>query len=285
MNSIRFFLKSKLFFILILLLNCISFERGIKSNLFYSSVNIAVYKLDSSPIPLSNSNTINKILLDEKLIKNIFFSIRKEKSILPSLVKDNLWDSEIIEELTIVVMDMTKSENLHKTFFVVIKTEDSLSPFSRIFRNTFYFNRDGNILQFVFGEINNNINFGTQYSFQDWSNPSFFSIRCKNEKEVTFSGKLEKSFEFKEDSNCADNSKISQKSSNSKLDNLINYRWVLVNLENAFGLLNATPSISIPKEGSRDREKRLGELLRLFKKGLISRDDYELKKAEILGEL
>lgn len=276
--------KSKYIWLFFLFIQCVSLERGIKSNLFFSGVNVAAYKMDETPIQFLNEGTVSRVLLDDKIIKNILYTIRKEKSTLPSLVKDTLWNSETIEELTLVVKDIANTANEGKTFFLVVKEEDPLSPYSRIFRTTFYMNRDGNSLQMVFGEINNNINFGTQFNFQDWSNPSFFSITCQKEKNIAFNGKFEKSFEFKKDSLCVDNNQLPQKNLDSKVDAQNNYRWILVSLEAALRI--SKEIVTKPENGkSVDREKRLGELLRLYKKGLISKDDYELKKAEILGEL
>lgn len=277
-------IKSRYIWFILLFFHCVSLERGIKSKLFFSGVNIAAYKMDETPIQFLNTGVVDKISLDDKIIKSILYTIRKEKSTLPSLVKDTLWNSETIEELTLVVKDIVSPANEGKTFFLIVKEEDPLSPYSRIFRTTFYMNRDGNSLQMVFGEVNNNINFGTQFSFQDWSNPSFFSITCQREKNIAFNGKFEKSFEFKKDSLCVDNNKFPQKSIESRVDTENNYRWILVSLEAVLRI--SKEIVTKPDNGkSVDREKRLGELLRLYKKGLISKDDYELKKAEILGEL
>lgn len=277
-----------IFYFLILILNsCISFERGIHSKLYFSSANIAVYKLEESPFGISNLTTSPKIQIEEKLIQSIFSTIRKEKSITTVIGKEALWEFETVLEITPVIRDILKEENKGKTFFFVVKEEDNLSPYSRIFRTTFYLNRDGNILQMVFGEVNNNINFGTQFSFQDWANPNFFKLVCDKKKVILLEGNLASSFQFKKDSSCGDNNVLSKQDLDSKLESLTNYKWILVDLEKA-EILSKEKNSQGEKEDNKtrkSREMRLKELKDLYKKGLINEDDYEMKKAEVLGEL
>ncbi len=269
--------------VFLLSLNCISFERGLKSQLYFSTANIAVYKLDVSPIKFSELAK-QQIKLENNLLKSILFTIRKERTFLRVADKESLWSLETIEELLPILNDLISPANKNKTFFLIVKEEDKLSPYSRIFRTNFYFTRDGNTLQFIFGEVNNNINFGTQFAFSDWANPSFFKIVCKKEKPLTFSGKLESAFHFKKDSSCADKKDLPLKTSDPNPENLNNNHWVQVDLEKVLEA-NKVKSLNLEKENSKSRELRLKELFDLYKKGLINKDDYEIKKAEILGEI
>ena len=85
--------------------------------------------MDETPIQFLNTGVVDKISLDDKIIKSILYTIRKEKSTLPSLVKDTLWNSDTIEELTLVVKDIVSPANEGKTFFLIVKEEDPLSPY------------------------------------------------------------------------------------------------------------------------------------------------------------
>lgn len=260
--------------------SCISFERGIHSKLYFSSANLAVYKLEESPILISNLATSNKIQIEDKLIHSIFYTIRKDG-------KETLWDLETVQELVPVIKDILSEANKGKTFFMVVKEEDNLSPYSRIFRTTLYLNRDGNVLQMVFGEVNNNINFGMQFSFQDWASPNFFKIVCDKKKVILFEGSLASIFQYKKDSSCGDNNTLPEKNLESRLASLTNYKWVLVDLEKVAARHKET-DLDNEKGGGKtrkSREMRLKELKDLYKKGLIDKDDYEMKKAEVLGEL
>lgn len=270
--------------IVFFLFSCISWQRGLQSQLYFSSPNIAVYKLDTSPKEISLNTSGNALLVDEKTLKSILFTIRKDRSFLRVNDKETLWSLETIEELLPILKDILSPANKNKTFFIVVKEEDKLSPYSRIFRTTFYLNRNESTLQIIFEEIDTNINFGTQFTFSDWANPSFFKVVCKKEKPLSFSGKLETAFQFKKDSSCEDKIIIPSKSVDKKMENQINYHWILVNLEKAVEANKGIP-IEIGKERPKGREKRLKELQDLYKKGLINKDDYEIKKAEVLGEI
>jgi hypothetical protein len=270
--------------IVFFLFSCISWQRGLQSQLYFSSPNVAVYKLDTSPKEISLNTSGDMVLVDEKILKSILFTIRKDRSFLRVNDKETLWSLETIEELLPILKDILSPANKNKTFFIVVKEEDKLSPYSRIFRTTFYLNRNENILQIIFEEIDTNINFGTQFTFSDWANPSFFKVVCKKEKPLSFYGKLETAFQFKKDSSCEDKIILPSKSVDTKIENQINYHWILVYLEKAIEVNKGMP-IEIGKERSKGREKRLKELQDLYKKGLINKDDYEIKKAEVLGEI
>ena len=63
-----------------------------------------------------------------------------------------------------------------------------------------------------------------------------------------------------------------------------NNYWVQVDFEKAIEATLEKP-LRTEKGNVKTREKRLKELFDLYKKGLINKDDYEIKKAEILGEI
>lgn len=285
MTWLKKYLPPLLCFIFFMLSSCISFEKGIQSKLYFSSSNIAVYKLEENFLSHANVPSVNKVPIDEKLIQKIFFSIRKEKSILQVSGKETLWELETVDELAPVIKDILSEANRDKTFFLVVKEEDNLSPYSRLFRTTLYMNREANVLQLIFGEVNNNINFGMQFSFQDWANPNFFKLGCEKKKVVQFDGRLAPSFQYKKDSTCAANLDLSKETLESRLEILTNYKWVLVDLEKANILSKEKDSENQTGKSRKSREIRLKELQDLYKKGLITKDDYEMKKAEILGEL
>lgn len=239
--------------------------------------------MDNSPFQFSKSNK-QQIKIDSELLKSILFTIRKERSLLRNKDKEPLWSSDTVDELLPVLLDLISPANKDKTFFIVVKEEDKLSPYSRIFRTNFYLAREENMLNLIFGEVDNNINFGAQFSFTDWANPSFFKIECKKEKPLSFLGKLEKSFLFKYDSSCADKKSLPFKDIEVNIEKPTNNYWVQVDFEKAIEATLEKP-LRTEKGNVKTREKRLKELFDLYKKGLINKDDYEIKKAEILGEI
>ncbi|MCU0823433.1 MAG: SHOCT domain-containing protein [Leptospira sp.] len=80
-------------------------------------------------------------------------------------------DEQMIKELTLAYKDILKSSpsNLSSLLFL-IKVDDPLSPNTKILRTSFYFLRlrDGGSA-IIFREINQNISFPSQYSFEDWT--------------------------------------------------------------------------------------------------------------------
>ena len=280
----RFMKINLLFPILLFSISCISLERGLQSQLYYSSQNVAVYKLDKSPKEISLPTSGVVIQVDEKLLESILYTIRKERFFLRVNDKENLWSLETIEEMLPVLKQILSPANKDKTFFLIVKEEDKLSPYSRIFRSTFYMNRNENTIQIIFEEVNNNINFGNQFTFTDWANPSFFAVECKKEKPLTFAGKLESAFQFKKDPTCEDKNNLPSKANNTKPETQNNHHWIQVNLEKAIAASKGKPQ-ETEKETTKIREKRLKEIQNLYKKGLINKEDYEIKKAEVLGEI
>ncbi|HNH55064.1 MAG TPA: SHOCT domain-containing protein [Leptospiraceae bacterium] len=265
-----------LFSICVFVFSCISFERGLKSKLKYSGSNLAIYELNQSIFEKYNKEKKNIDLSDLQL-KRIFLTLRKERSFIRFLDRDSLWSVETIDEMVPPLLEILSLKN-NKTYFVIVKEEDKTSPYARIFRTSFYLNRDDNHIQIVFGEVNDNINFGTQFSFTDWANPTFFKITCRRDRLLSFYGKYEIAFKFKQDPTCSSENKPSY---GNDITSLENYSWILIDLNK---VLEANTDKPIPVPVG-NREQRLRELLKLYKKGLISKEDYELKKAEIIGEI
>lgn len=114
----------------------------------------------------------------------VFFIQSAKRDFLRVNDKENLWSPETIEEMLPVLKQILSPANKDKTFFLIVKEEDKLSPYSRIFRSTFYMNRNENTIQIIFEEVNNNINFGNQFTFTDWANPSFFAVECKKKNRL-----------------------------------------------------------------------------------------------------
>lgn len=268
------------FILLVLLLKCISLERGLQSKLRFSSANIAVYELNKSLFDIQEGYK-EKVILQESLVKKILLTFRKERSFLRFTDKELLWTLDTIEELTPVIADIVTEVHKNKTYFVILKEEDKTAPYSRIYRTSFYIHRSEDLLQIVFGEVYNNINFVSQYSFSDWANPIFFKITCKRDRLVVFGGELESAYRFNYDKSCNKDDQMVSQNKKENLTSIENYSWILIDLKKVLEANTDKPKMVTPE----NNEERLRELLKLYKKGLINKKDYESKKNEILKEL
>ena len=159
-----------------------------------------------------------------------------------------VFNSESIEEVSAKLSFYLKN---NPVIFVNMVYNDTLSHFTRLNRITFYLFQDQNGTNFVFGDIQQNINFEKHYSYIDWQTTPFRILPVANTSIMEpQGGKLKKLSEKK-------------------------FNWII------FDKLSDNPE----KREVDNIEKRLRELKQLFEKNLIDKKTYELKMQEILKDL
>lgn len=257
------FLKSYLLLVFSLVLfQCISFQKGKSLTLAESSENFAIYELES-PEEGRPDQEIQSQTIQEKDLFEIFHSLKKDASLSLSVQKESVYKTDSIKEFApYAVKILNRYKNL-KPIFIVFKEEDKLSPYTRIFRNNLYMYRNENELHIVFGEIGNNINFVTPYSFNDWAGPLLFTPECEKSPRFSIEGKRERSIRYHIEPAC-------------KTESNKDFSHIIALLDES-GLS--------PEEEKGDPSIRLQKLQELYKKGLINKKEYDKKKAEIIKEL
>lgn len=231
---------------LIFVIQCSSFER--KESLIFRNINFVIYQSED----LKNSH---KHIVPRKLLTEIFLSFQKQKTFL--VQNEPIFLPDRIKEISFELSTRLKA-NLK--YFIIIKEDDSLSPYTRFQKHSFEISFRDDRMLFQFYELNNFYNLGSKIEFQDWAIPNMDTAKCIEIPKFFFQ---KPGIEY---------------AKNSKCKSEIDYSLIQVDLSK-FGKILPTPSIK------KSSELRLEELLNLYKKGYISKDDYELKKAEVLGEL
>jgi hypothetical protein len=240
------FLKSYLLF---LVLHCSS----IQIDLVSSRENLVIYNLEGS----TKKNLIHFSDQDLKYI----FSLMETKSKTISLKeKESLFSKEQVDEF---ILSLNELKNNYSNLLIIQKEDDLLSPKTRILRTSFVLNILKEGIKIDFLEIRNSINFGYYYTTNDWTSISLVKKKCITSPSI-FISKLENFSYYEIDKNCS-----SEKNFNSII---LDYQK----------FINKDAKVKTP---SKDISKRLEELKTLFKKKLITKHDYEKKKAEILDEL
>ncbi len=161
------------------------------------------------------------------------------------------------------------SDGLPKTYQIIVKREDPIRPGLRIRRTVFYLRNQPDCLVLEFAEIGQVLDFQTPYSFRDWtlapiSEPSFSSRNLIFLPELRPEG-----LEY-----------INPLPGTEEKKNRI-----CVHPSFWTSPIPKPDSVSPIRKSQKGIEERLRTLKELLDKGLISKPDYEKKKAEILKDL
>ena len=231
---------------LFFLIQCSSLEKT--ETLVYRNTNLAIYQT------IDAKNNLRQ-RLSANLIKDIFSSFQKKKNFLGQ--RDLFFTTETSAEFSLII-----SENLKPglKFLFIIKEDDALSPFTRFQKHSFEVIFHNGLMFIRFQELSNFYNLGYKAEFQDWAIPYKRNNQCWNEAKIFFETPA---IEYLRNPNC---------------QNKFDYSLLRIDLSK-FG--KNIPTLPLKKSA----ETRLEDLLRLYNKGYITKDDYDLKKAEVLGEL
>lgn len=136
-----------------------------------------------------------------------------------------------------------------KVLYIITMRPDQVSPFTRIYRSSFYIFWDGDSLNFVFVEVEQNLDFQNQFVPRDWNNPGMFEIKPLEAVALLEQGEF----------------------IHHKINNQVYGNWLKIPRE-------------MPVEED-SLEERLNRLKILYEKGLIDEKSYRKKIEELLKNL
>lgn len=188
----------------------------------------------------------SKETYSSEILVPIFLEIFKTKE-----KKERIISDESLEKISTQIKNKSN-------YLILIKKEDTISPYTRFLRTSFEIDLRNEKIFIHFFEIEKSFNIGTNFEFRDWAILQDSEKICKKTPSFYFD---KNGIQYKKTANCEKN-----------------YSSIEIDKEKFF-------SNPVAKEIKPSPDLRLEKLKLLFKKGLISKEDYELKKAEILGEL
>lgn len=268
--------SAKIFCVLILfffVFGCSSFSRKIK--LIESSASIAFFEVEEEewkkifPTEISllkiNANNFNELT-------TVLKSIQYKRGVLAYEDWDVLVPESYLPDIQKFAEKIGKNEE-PKVYLCILKLDDILSPNVKILKTSFYFLSTKNGLVLLFHEMNTNITFQTQYSFEDWVifHPSL--IQPIYRPELWLRDKYQTSL-YKDKS----------RSKNAIYGNIIIF--------NVPELIPNPPLFRYPKEDEinpplepwKSVPEKLKALEEMRKNKLITDEEYDLKKTELLKE-
>ncbi|PJZ77985.1 hypothetical protein CH365_06055 [Leptospira neocaledonica] len=160
-------------------------------------------------------------------------------------------------------------DGLPQAYQVIIKREDPIRPGLRIRRIVFYIRNTTEGIVLEFSEIGQVLDFQTTYSFRDWTLVPIVKPESSSRNSIYLPEIRPEGLDY-----------LTLASEGEEVKNRIlvkNSFWTANPSKKNVG----TPTKKIPKT----IEDRLRTLQELLDKGLISKPEYEKKKAEILKEL
>jgi hypothetical protein len=217
----------------------------------------------------SNDVAIGKkesIVLSEKDWKLFFASWQKEKS--PKSVVQNL---EIFREEQVDLISRELGELIQKdkgrfSYLVVSKRNDPIAPYTRIYKTSFQIDFSENKLFLSLYDLDSNQIFVQSYQTMDWAYPSESVLNCGSKERLFFS----KEFPYKHfsiwDANCKEKNQEGKNFSK---------------LEIVWNELDSKPLT----QSQKSTKERLLELETLWKEKMISKEEYDWKRKEILKDL
>ncbi|MDX1959829.1 MAG: hypothetical protein SFU98_14755 [Leptospiraceae bacterium] len=216
----------------------------------------------------SSSQEINKFEFDKDELVIIFTSIETLVDNFSNNKTKRLFDPILSTELAWNLQKLQSKEKLGKKYYVSMIREDPIAPYSRIYRTRFiiYLREEKYILEFL--EIDENQIYGNQYNFSDWGIFQTIDVKCSSKQILKLEETKEMKVSFAENKKCKD--EILSK----------DYSTVIINFE--YQVKKEKPP-EIPT--LKTVEERLEELNRIYKKGLISKKEFEIGKKKILNEL
>ncbi|WCL49440.1 hypothetical protein [Leptospira sp. GIMC2001] len=167
----------------------------------------------------------------------------------------------------------TKNNTTYMYYFI-FKEDDDLQPFTRILRTNFYFFCENHKMNIIFDEIKENIIFQNQYTWSDWINVSRFVVKANSKERLSINEKSTIIAHFK-----------NRKSADQ---NITFPDWIVFDFDHDGSNIEKKNAIAKEKpidEKNKTIEDRLNLLKHLNKKGLITNEEYKLKRKEILDSI
>ncbi|PJZ66983.1 hypothetical protein CH371_02535 [Leptospira wolffii] len=158
-------------------------------------------------------------------------------------------------------------DGLPKAYQIVVKREDPIRPGLRIRRTVFYLRNQPDCLVLEFSEIGQVVDFQTPYSFRDWTLAPISEPKFSEANSIFLPELRPEGLEY--------------------LNSMSEEKKNRICVHPSFWTSPIPKPDSAPpaRKTQKGIEERLRTLKELLDKGLISKPDYEKKKAEILKEL
>lgn len=163
--------SSKKSFVLILvffILGCSSFPSKIK--LIDSSASLAFFEVEEEEWRNIFPTEISKLSIDTKNfteLANVLKSIQYKRGVLAYEDWEVIIPESYLPEIQ-KFAEKVATNNEPKVYLCIFKLDDILAPNVKILKTSFYILSTKEGLVLLFHEINTNISFQTQYSFEDW---------------------------------------------------------------------------------------------------------------------
>ncbi|MBM9591336.1 SHOCT domain-containing protein [Leptospira sp. 201903075] len=274
MNSLT--ASSKYSFVLILIFfisSCSSFNSKIK--LIDSSASLAFFEVEEEEWRNIFPNEISKLTINTKnfqQLPNVLKSIQYKRGVLAYEDWDVLVPEVYLSEIE-KFAEKVSSNKEPKVYLCIFKLDDILSPNVKILKTSFYILSTEDGLVLLFHEINTNISFQSQYSFEDW---------------VIFHPNRIKPI-YRPELWLRDKQNTSMYRDKVAVKNAIYGNVVIYNIPE---LISQPPlfrypkedEISIPTEQWKSVPEKLKALEELRKNQLITDEEYNRKKTELLKE-
>jgi hypothetical protein len=285
--SIRFMSSGRLQIYLLLIYFCFhldcQFSDQRNAKLKWQDRDFAIFKIENPSWESfgnfldTNSSKSSCKNWDSGSIKEIFKStLVVQTSLLsntPSSIFDRIDLYSILSDSIYQIFNESDSLPFTPLYFIVIKENDDLAPFTRILRSSLYIFCNENTLTLFFGEIRDSISFQAPYTFNDWISAPMFQIQPNVKSRISYSNL--KGY----------NGKLLTKRFDNKEMYLDGIQWKKLEKSNQTNEKdNQNKSISKPNKAD-ELEDRLETLNKLKQKGLISQDEYLEKRKKILDEL
>lgn len=272
--------SSKITFVLIFLFlntTCHHFQQKIK--LIDSNASIAFFEVGEEDWKDLFPNQLSQISIStnhlEELPK-VLASIQYKRGVLAYEDWEQLVPESYLLEIGKFVERIKENDQNQKkkVYLCIFKIDDLLAPNVKILKTSFYIMGTENGIVILFQEINTNITFPTQYSFEDWVIFQPIPIKPIYKPELWIKSK--DSLSLYKDSSL---------SKNSVFGNVIVYKdSSLMPNPPIFRYPKEDDQISIPQDSWKSVPEKLKALEEMRKNQLITDEEYQQKKTELLKE-
>lgn len=276
--SITTILNISLIILSILMIRCNTFVRN-QYKLQFSGTSVAIYSVPKSSMSqylpkelmeniesFSSASELNEVL-DSIYIKQNIFSSEDWSKILPKYILDEVKIAFERNEFT----DLQVESNYG--FLCLVKMDDPLSPNTKILRTSFYIYGTKEGFLIILKDINQNISFPTQYTFEDWVlfKPSRIFPILK--PQIWLKGKPEnlKMFQTRDDSKP------------QVYPNIILYKGTQFR-DLPFVWKTPGESDEVDLKNWESVPEKLRSLKQMREEGLITEEEFNRKKKELLKE-
>ncbi|PJZ83732.1 hypothetical protein CH366_10940 [Leptospira harrisiae] len=274
MNSLT--ASSKYLFVVIpffFILGCSSFASKIK--LIDSSASLAFFEVDEAEWRNIFPEEISNLKVNTKnfgVLPNLLKSIQYKRGVLAYEDWDVLVPESYLPEIQKFAEKIGTNQE-SKVYLCIYKLDDILSPNVKILKTSFYILGTEEGLVLLFHEINTNISFQTQYSFEDWVifHPTIIKPIYRPELWLR----------DKQNTSIYKNSSLSK---NGIYGNVVLYHVPELMPNPPLFRYPKEEETTVPTEQWKSVPEKLKTLEEMRKNHLITDEEYKRKKTELLKE-